>query len=306
MNKNSKKKILITGATGFVGRHLVPAIDSKKYDIALVVRDKAKAMGLFGDSLTYIGFNDKDQGYKNKIKGFNPEIAIHLASYLTSKYDTDTLKKLLDSNISFGSMILDALFGTDIKYFINTGSFSEYYKGPEALDPAYLYSATKIAFRRILDFYKNLIGFKVAQIVPYSIYGPGNTEKKAIHYIIESIDSPQPFPMTEGKQVLDFIYITDVVDFYLDLLSKVETLKNDYNEYHLGTGTGTSIREVTFAIEEITSQKANVKWGALPYRPRDILRAVAPTSKTIADLGWKPKVSLRDGLRKMLDQIKKS
>ncbi len=297
-------KILITGATGFVGINLLSKLSNEeKYSLSLVVRDKNKAIKLFGDKLQYIEFNEKDLSYKQKIKDFNPEIVIHLASYSTSKYDTGSLEELLNSNIRFGSLILDALLETDVKYFINTGSFSEYYKGIEDLDPAYLYSATKIAFRQMVDFYRKTIGFKVVQVVPYTIYGPNDVGKKVIHYIIDSINSLEYVPMTEGNQVLDFVYITDVADFYLNLINNIKTLKNDYNEYHLGTGVGTSIREVATIIEEITNKKTNIKWGSIPYRPRDIMHTVAPISKAIAELKWKPMISIKEGLEKTINAM---
>lgn len=297
-------KILITGATGFIGRDLVNKIDKDENSISLVVRDKNKAIKLFGDKLHYIEFDEEDINYKNKIKEFNPEIVVHLASYLTDKLDTESLKELLNSNIHFGSLILDALLETDIKYFINTGSFSEYRSGVNALDPAYLYSATKIAFRQVLEFYRKTIGFKVVQVVPYTIYGLNDTRKKVIDRILDSINSIDPVLMTEGNQILDFVYITDVVDFYLNLINKLKVIKEEYTEYHLGTGTGTSIRQVAAIVEEVTNKKTNIRWGGIPYRQRDVMYAVAPISKCSAELNWKPKVSLKQGLKKMLRGVK--
>jgi len=163
---NKSKKLLITGATGFVGRHLVEKIDKEKYDLALVVRDKGKTAPFSRRKVSYITFNKNNPRFKREIKKFNPEICIHLASYLTSADDTDALRRLVASNIEFGSHLLDALRETNLKYFINTGSFSEYYSGSGSLDPAYLYSATKAAFRAILEYYRKIIGFKVIQVIP--------------------------------------------------------------------------------------------------------------------------------------------
>jgi len=290
-------KILITGATGFVGRNFIEKI--KGHEVGLVVLDKKEAEEFYADKFVLIESKSKD--FKEKVKKFNPELVIHLASYLTSAHDSETVKKLLSANIEFGTMLLDALLETDIKCFVNTGSFAEYLNGPGKLDPAYLYTATKIAFRQILDFYRKLKGFKVVQVVPYTIYGLKDTRKKVMDYIIDSLDAKAPVEMTKGEQIVDFVYITDVDDFYLAVIVNINKIKGDYQEYHLGTGKGTSIQEVAKTIEEISGKKANIKWGALPYRERDVMKATAPTEKA-EELGWKAKVTLRQGLKMMMEE----
>lgn len=294
------KKILITGATGFIGRNLVNKIDKHRYALSLLVRDKNKAVEIFGKGHDYIEFNENNLSYKNKIKKFNPGIVLHLASLLTSEFNTVTLKKLLDANIKFGALVLDALLDTEVEYFINTGSFSEYYSGASILDGAYLYSATKIAFRYILEFYRKIKDFKVFNLIPYTIYGPCDTRKKAMDYIIGSLDNKTPVDMTDGFQVLDFIFISDVVNFYLNLIERIHKIR-DGCEYHLGTGVGTSIREVAAMAEQLSGKRTNINWGVRSHRARDIMRAVAPVEKTIKDLGWKPKVTLKEGLGLMLN-----
>jgi len=290
-------KILITGATGFVGRNFVDKIIG--HTIGLVVLEKKEARDFYGKN--FILIESKSDKFKEEVRKFNPELVIHLASYLTSKQDTETLKKLLDANIVFGSMLLDALMETDVKYFVNTGSFAEYIGGPEKLYPAYLYAATKIAFRQILNFYRKLKGFKVVQVVPYTIYGLNDTRKKVMDYIMDALDVKEPIEMTKGEQVLDFIYITDVADFYLALIENIKSLKEDYHEYHLGTGKGTKIKLVAEMVEVISGKKANIKWGALHYRKMDVMKAVALSEKAEKELGWKAKVTIKDDLKMMIE-----
>lgn len=302
----NKKNIIITGATGFVGRHLVKRLSKKKYTLAFLVRKRAQSSAILGKGFRYIKLDERRFRHKKDIRDFSPDVAIHLASYITSGNDSASLKKLLDSNIKFGTLFLDALLGTGIKHFINTGSFSEYYGARKLPDPAYLYSATKTAFRSILDYYRKEAGFGVANVVPYSIYGAGDTGKKALHYIIDSIGSPRPVIMTGGGQVLDFIYVSDVADFYLTLLNRLGSRRAGMTEYRVGTGVGTSIRKLARMTERLMGKKANIEWGALQYRPRDVMRAVAPAEglrKIDKELGWKPRVGLEEGLRQMLKGI---
>lgn len=283
-------KILVTGATGFVGQHLVPQLE--EFDFKIVVR-----------SLTTKYSNDKQiiydinslKDFKKNIEAYNPDIVIHLASYLTSADDTNSIKNIIDSNILFTSILLEALTKSDLKLFINTGTFAEYYFNDGIENPAYFYSASKTAIKPIIKYFKNIKAFKHINIVPYTIYGGKSKSKKVIDFILDSTKSKKSIDMTSGEQILDFIHIDDVVDFYVHCIKNIELLK-DNEDYHLGTGKGTSIKELSNIIEDLTNKKANINWGSKEYRPLDIMRATAPIYKLEKELNWKSKVSIENGI----------
>jgi len=297
-------RILITGATGFIGRNLVPHIYSKfnhKKNIAILVRNSMKSTGLF-EGLEYLSIIDSTKyNYKQEIKDFNPEIVIHLATLSTSSDKEEFIDSLISSNIEMGTHLLDALKGTKIKYFINIGTFAEYYYNDSELSSAYLYSATKTAFRTILKYYQQTLDFKWINVIPYTVYGAEDTKMKVIDYIISSLDVKNPVQMTKGEQRLDFIHIEDVVEFFVTLIENIHKITQNFTEFHLGTGKGTSIRELTHLIETIYLSTANIEWGGLPYRQNDILQAIAPTSKNKEFLNWESKIDLQNGIRKMND-----
>ena len=93
------RKILITGSTGFVGRHLVPKLLENDFQVLEITRSQSKSLKLFGDKTSKIEVSDPR--LKEKIKDFNPEVAIHLASYLTSSDSLAEAEKLISSNITF-------------------------------------------------------------------------------------------------------------------------------------------------------------------------------------------------------------
>lgn len=114
--------------------------------------------------------------------------------------------------------------------------------------------------------------------------------------MIESIGTEKAVAFSPGEQILDFIHIDDIVDFFNTLIRKLHELGNNYYEFHLGTGVGHTVREVGGIIEQVWHKKMNADWGGREYSPSDIMYAVAPIAKNIALLGWKAKIPLREGL----------
>lgn len=297
-------RILITGATGYVGRNLTPKLINTDNEICILIRNIEKVEELFGNCKGQFKIIDLSNiEYKRKIKYFNPDLVIHLASYLTSRDDNEAIDLLINSNIEFGTYLLDSLKETTIRHFINIGTSAEYYNNNEELKSAYLYSATKTAFRSIIKYYKDLIGFQWINIIPYSIYGGNNPQKKVLDYIVDSLDSKEKILMSPGNQRLDFIHIEDVVDFFDYLIKNIELIKDKDVEFHLGTGKGTSLRELACIIERIFGKKTNIKWSALDYRPMDIMKAIAPVFKTTKVLNWNYKISIEEGIEKLFKEI---
>jgi nucleoside-diphosphate-sugar epimerase len=287
-------KILVTGATGFVAKHLIPKLNN--YDYKLVVR----ALSNDYNSKSQIIYDmDNLEIFRDSIKEYNPDVVIHLASFLTSADDINNIKNIVESNILFTSYLLEALKETKLKLFINTGTFAEFYNNDEKQNPAYFYAASKLAVRPIIQYFKNLRGFRSINIIPYSIYGGESKSKKVIDFIIDSTKSKEPIAMTSGEQILDFIHIYDVIDFYIYCIENIELLKDDL-DYHLGTGIGTSIKQLANLIDKEIDGKVNINWGMKDYRPLDIMKAIAPISKFKKELNWHPRISIEDGIKKII------
>ncbi|SJZ57945.1 Nucleoside-diphosphate-sugar epimerase [Cetobacterium ceti] len=289
-------KVLITGATGFIGSNFIKFLSKKKHNFEIITlnRDIEKANKLFGEMRVLNLELNNSEIYK-KINEIKPTIIINFAAYLTSKRDNLSLEKLIEANISYPTKLLNSIEKGYLKYFFNFGSFAEYMNGTEKLTNAYLYSATKSAFRNILDFYSELLNFNYFNLIPYTVYGENDTQKKVIDYIIESLDNEIPQKMSPGEQVLDFIHINDLCEYIYRILQIKEKIPNKENLF-LGTGKGVSIKELAKLIEQISKKKANIEWGAIPYREKDIMHAVAPVQKNYTYLKWLPKITLDKGV----------
>lgn len=296
-------RVLITGATGFVGRNLLNKIVDKNlnHEILLPCRDSSK---IHYPIRNWKGIETCSARDWDRIAEFEPEVIIHLAAYSTSSNDVEVIDTLIDSNIKYGVMLLDSLKNCDsLRLFVNTGSFAEYRHGPQRIDNAYLYTATKTAFRAFVDYYAELIGFHYLTAVPYSVYGGISKVKRIFDYMLEAMDSETPVGMTAGEQRLDFIHVDDVVRFYIDVIENPEKYRNlpQAAEIHLGTGRGYTLREVAQEMERISGHKLNIEWGARPYRERDTMYAVAPISSNHGV--WKADITLSQGITQYLSKL---
>ena len=200
--------------------------------------------------------------------------------------------------------LLATLFKVDsLQLFINTGSFAEYRNGVEnGFNDAYLYTATKSAYRHFVDYYSQLKGFKYINAVPFTIYGGDDTAKKLMDYMMESINAKEPVKMSPGNQILDFVHVDDVVRFYVSAVNSINniSLLPNGSNYYLGTGIGTRVKDLATLIESKIHKRLNIFWGGLNYRPLDVMYAVAPTEDNNQVIPWKTQISLDQGIDKLI------
>ena len=289
-------RILITGATGFVGKTLIPYLFSKGVnDLVLLVRNLDKAKTLFGnESVEMITTQSSD--WMEQVKNANPDVTLHLAAFFTGRHDYENANKLVEANISFTTFLLEALSNTQCQNFINIGTFSEFRYGNGEFHPNNLYSATKTAERPIIRYYQSISKWNWINVVVYSPYGRYNAYKKVTDSMIDPFFASEPVDFTMGEQILDFIHVDDMADFFYTLIQKLPELKDSYYQFHLGTGKGHSIREVAETMEKCWGKKMNANWGGRAYSEQDIMHAVAPIEQNLKLLNWQSKVDLDEGI----------
>lgn len=301
-------KILITGATGYVGRRVVKQLIAQVEGVEIMTlnRNVAKANELMPYSeCQHVDVVAMDEAVNN----FQPEICLHLATLSTSRNDKNIINPIIDANITFGVNLLNAIKNANsLRLFVNTGSFAEYREGIEkGFHDAYLYTATKSAFRHFVEYYASLSEYKYLTAVPFTVYGGDDTAKKLMDYMMESIDAIEPVKMSPGAQVLDFVHVDDVVQFFVNvvLCENIDALPQG-ETFFLGTGIGTKVRDLAQQIEEQISKKLNIEWGGLNYRPLDVMHAIAPIEKNNKTITWDATISLRQGIEQLINKYEKN
>ncbi len=296
---------IVTGATGYIGRRVLKMFCENHIpgDKLLTINknvDKAKTMFReYDEFCVHTNIDDEET-----ILNFKADVVVHLATLSTSSDDKDIIEPLIEANILFGVKLLDIVTrANQLAIFVNIGTFAEYRFGNMKQNNAYLYSASKSAFRSFLAYYADKHKFRYITLVPYTVYGdePNNDSKKLIDYMVDSINSETPIGMTKGEQILDFIHIDDVIEFfkYMYLYHEQSSILFHGTEMHLGTGVGTRVNDIASMIEKTHNVKCNISWGARPYRPMDIMYAVAPATYLSSVLKWKPQITIEEGIKRL-------
>lgn len=282
--------ILITGATGFVGKHLVSNL-KERHNLFILVRSETDCASLgvgqiftFDDNVSML----VDYLSKNRIDGI-----IHLASLYVAEHKSEQIKDLVLSNIFLGTVLLEACVKAGVRWFLNTGTIWQNYNVPDCSDeynPVNLYAASKQAFMTMARFYTETSGIRFCTLKLCDTYGPNDTRRKIFALFGQIAESGEVLNMSPGEQLLDFVHINDIVVGFEQL---AEMLNDDshelLSEYVLSSGKQLSLKELASLYEQNYGVKLNIVWGGRPYRKREVMR---PYKGHVLE-NWKPIVELK-------------
>lgn len=308
---NAAQKILITGASGFIGSHLTRRLVEDSNEVNVILREKSDTERI-KDVLPQLTIHRGDlidaEFLKKIVEKIKPQGIFHFAaSTIMSGVRADN-EEVIGTNITGSANLINALNNADYDYFINTGSFSECgfkyrpIKESDVCEPAELYSITKLAqtlYGQASARMKNkpIVTFRV-----FTPYGPAIQKGRLVYNVIYNALRGQDINLTEPSVTRDFIYVDDIVDLYLEASGKAKKLKGEI--FNAGTGKKTFLKDLADKIVRITGSKSTVNWGAFPAVHYDSDKWQADMTKTFSKFEWRPKHSLDAGLIKTVDWFK--
>lgn len=290
-------RILVTGATGFIGTNLTREL-RKKNELFILGQFEGdpEKLGLPGIVMT-----DDIQSLADYIKANEIEGIIHLASLYLTVHTPEQVKDLVLSNVYFGTAVLEAasLAGT-VKWFLNTGSIWQNYnvKGP-AYNPVNLYAATKQAFIDMAKYYGDVFGIRFCTLKLCDTYGPNDTRKKLFKLFKDFSESGEVLKMSPGEQKIDLIYITDIVAGFTRLAELLASDADLGDEYVLTSGRQIPLKELAQIFCEVSGRKLNIEWGGRPYRDREVM---VPWRGTPVP-GWTADINIEKGINLFLGEV---
>lgn len=294
-------KILITGATGFIGKELIRNLQ-KSYDIVALVRHSSNTIELENMNCKIVKFHD----YEDIINIFtNNNIVgvIHIASNVIIEHKSSDIEQLMNSNITFGTYLLEASKQTDLKWFINTGTFWQNYQN-EDYNPVNLYAATKEAFEIVAKYYTETSNLIFTTIKLNDTFGPNDTRPKIFNLWNKIAKEGTVLDMSMGEQIIDISYIEDVVSAYTVLIEHLNSkdatvFKN--RTFVVSNREKLTLRQLAALFEETTHKHLNINWGGREYRQREVME---PYSLGECVPGWQQRYSLKTGILKTLEDMR--
>lgn len=276
------KRVLVTGGTGFIGRHVVPHLVELDYEVhAVGARDVDLLDG---------------KARRDLLAAIRPSHLLHLAWYVppgkywTSLENVRWLKASLDLLMEFaaqgGKRVVTA--GTCAEYSWEGDGICREDTTP--LEPASLYGASKDSLRRMQEKMAEQLGISAAWGRIFFPYGPGEPEGRLVPSVIRSVLAGEPARCSHGRQIRDFIYVDDLAKAFTVLL------ESDFQgSVNVGTGAGVTIAEVAAAAAKAVGRPDLLQLGVLPTRVGEPDRLVADVSR-LKSLGFEPRWTLSEAM----------
>ena len=295
----TEKTALVTGATGFVGSHLSKRLISEGWKVHVILRPSSvlQQLNSIKDNLVIHKHNGTMEDMLVLMESIKPKVVFHLASVFIAQHSPDQVFSLINSNIMFGAQVVEAMICHGVKKLINTGTSWQHYENNE-YSPVNLYGATKHAFEAILQFYVEAEALNVITLKLFDVYGPGDLRPKLFNLLNRARIQGQVLAMSPGAQLIDLVYVDDVVQAYLiaeKLLREGKVLGHE--RYSVSSGNPVNLKGIIRRYEDVANVKLPIRWGGRPYRNREVM---GTWSKGVPLPGWEVRTDLKDGIRKVV------
>lgn len=298
-----RKKILITGATGFLGSHLTKSVlKNTDYEIVLLKRSFSNTFRINEELANpKVKYYDVDKADLSKIFEENEiGIIIHCAT----EYDREnsSCSKVLETNLMFPIKLLEMAEEYNVETFINTDS----YFNKDNMSYSFLlnYSLSKKSLNLWLKYFSKKI--KIINMVLEHVYGENDNENKFVEFAIRqiAIDGIDKLDLTAGQQKRDFIYIEDVCNAYIRAIQYSQDNSFRLKQFDIGTGVATSLLNFVKLIKELSQSETILNFGAINYRDDEIMYSCADIIELKA-LNLQKFKTVQEGLEKIIKIYRK-
>ncbi len=299
---SSELTVVITGASGFLGRHVVEEVRKLNHSIIAICRNRsAVPVNLQLNEVACVDSNATVKEFESffaEISG--PVVVAHLAAHYSNLHSAGDIAKLVESNIYFPMRLVDALSRAKPKStVINISTLFQHFESRD-YSPLSLYGATKESFLKVLDFYAESDLLKVADITIGDTYGANDVRQKLIDLLISHVGSPDTLRLGSGRQNMSLMHITDVARGISQLVEEHQSIPSkEVWRVQMPPTENILVRDLVTEIEKISGKPMFCTFDASRDRTREIYAPIEGLKKLP---GYEPLIDLETGLKSLLGQ----
>jgi dTDP-glucose 4,6-dehydratase len=313
------KKVLITGAGGFIGSHLVDALIEKDADVTAFVHYNSRnnwgwlenRYSADTPNFQVVSGDVADRGFVQKAVA-DQDIVFHLAALIGIPYSYSAPESYLNTNIKGTLNIMQACMNTDIERIIQT-STSEVYGTAQytpidehhPLQGQSPYSASKIGADKIAESFYCSFNLPVITARPFNTFGPRQSTRAVIPTIITQALTSNTIKLGSLTPVRDLTYVGDTVQGFLNLAESKKAIGKTIN---IGTGRGVTMGELANQIVSLVNPKAKIVCEEKRIRPEksEVMKLVCDNTLIREVTGWEPQYTLEEGLVPTIEWMKQN
>jgi UDP-glucose 4-epimerase len=295
-------RILLTGASGFVGARVARLLVEQGRDVALLLRassDTRRIDDLLARCTVIRGDMDELEAVRAPTEAFRPAATIHIAWGGVQGADRDSQVHL--RNVSSSIALYEMTQALGAGRFVGLGSQAEYGPLPGRISesavarPTHCYGAAKLATALVLERSAAASGRGFAWLRLFSSYGPGDDPTWLLPYLTRTLMAGEKPKVTRAEQVWDYIHVDDVAR---GIVAAVDARPNGI--FNLGSGRALRLRHIIEILRDLIDPALPIGFGEIDYRADQVMHLEADTSALQAATGWVPKVSIEDGLAELV------
>jgi nucleoside-diphosphate-sugar epimerase len=293
----SGRRILVTGASGFLGTPLCRRLQKAGGEVHGTTRsDRARRQGephWWRCDVALPGAAEE------VLAAVRPDLIVHLSGQSYAAVELELVGSTYESLATSTVRLLTAAARLGSGRFLVVASANEPARADDP--PGSPYAAAKSASTGYGLMFQRAFGVPVVIARPFVVYGPGQSPTKVIPYVIRSLVHGIAPALSNARMMADWIYLDDVVEGLLRALT-VPGLEGCAID--LGTGSRLELRAVVRRIAELLGSTVQPRFGALPDRPHERIR-IADTEGAFEKLGWRARVPLDEGLRRTIEWVRR-